>query len=232
MGDIHRATENGIDIVCVNKKFAKLNGYEYMRARTIFLENKKINALPIVDVNNRLIGDYSRWDDLIWTFEINNLKNGEYEKIFKEKMKRLVFIDAGELFHENNILMEKYRLCVENMGVETEVVQRKEFIEVIDRNDYVIFGSEDVKRGVVTLYRDILGRNFDFQKIRTLKQIDDYINWEINRVLNNMIGDSIAENIVSNLMDSGIFLMTLQVTGSGSIYWENLDSNIKKNVLK
>jgi hypothetical protein len=144
----------------------------------------------------------------------------------------LVFIDAGELFHENNILMEKYRLCVENMGVETEVVQRKEFIEVIDRNDYVIFGSEDVKRGVVTLYRDILGRNFDFQKIRTLKQIDDYINWEINRVLNNMIGDSIAENIVSNLMDSGIFLMTLQVTGSGSIYWENLDSNIKKNVLK
>jgi citrate lyase synthetase len=41
-----------------------------MRARKLFLENAKINALPVVDEENRLLGDYTRWDDHLAACEV------------------------------------------------------------------------------------------------------------------------------------------------------------------
>jgi citrate lyase synthetase len=70
MGDIGRAADEGRDFVKINKNFTKLSGREYMRARKLFLENAKINALPVVDEENRLLGDYTRWDDHLAACEV------------------------------------------------------------------------------------------------------------------------------------------------------------------
>lgn len=65
MGDIARAKEEGAESVVINRNFTRLLGTEYMKARRIFSEKENINALPVVDEKNVLLGDYARWDDLV-----------------------------------------------------------------------------------------------------------------------------------------------------------------------
>lgn len=64
MGDVARAKETGLGYVVINKNFTRVMKNEYMEARRIFCEKENINALPVVDENNVLLGDYKRWDDL------------------------------------------------------------------------------------------------------------------------------------------------------------------------
>ncbi len=63
-GDILRV-HKGNTQVQVNKNFTFLHPGESMKARTIFKERESINALPVITKENFLIGDYTRWDDLI-----------------------------------------------------------------------------------------------------------------------------------------------------------------------
>lgn len=65
MGDIARASVSGADCVIVNKHFTCIFYDGYMKARNLFCERNNINALPVADKNNVLLGDYSRWDDLL-----------------------------------------------------------------------------------------------------------------------------------------------------------------------
>ncbi len=78
MGDIHRAKVEDRTTVKINKSFTFLQGYEYMKARKIFLENDKINALPIVDEEQRLLGDYTRWVDAFSGYKFDFLSGNKY----------------------------------------------------------------------------------------------------------------------------------------------------------
>lgn len=63
MGDIARASANQETAVTVNTRFTRLCGYGYMKAKQIFKDRAAINAIPVVDAEGRLVGDYVRWDD-------------------------------------------------------------------------------------------------------------------------------------------------------------------------
>ena len=65
MGDIARAREMGLDAVFVNRCFTHILPNEYMKARKVFRERNNVNAIPITE-EEVLLGDYSRWDDLLF----------------------------------------------------------------------------------------------------------------------------------------------------------------------
>lgn len=64
-GDIAFAGYEGKKAVSINRKFTSVKLNEYMKVRQIFEEKKKINAVPVIDESGRLLGDYTRWDDLL-----------------------------------------------------------------------------------------------------------------------------------------------------------------------
>ena len=82
MGDVERAHKAKKDYVVVNKRFTSVKSNEYMRVKQIFKDNDKINALPVVNDCNELIGDYARWDDLIAANELEQLVTNKYAADF------------------------------------------------------------------------------------------------------------------------------------------------------
>ena len=65
MGDIVRERKDGKNSgsISIHKQFTSVLEHEYMRARRIFQERENINAIPVIDKNNVLLGEYSRWYD-------------------------------------------------------------------------------------------------------------------------------------------------------------------------
>lgn len=64
MGDICRARDKGNNFVMVNTQFMCATGMSYMHVKKVFEENKYINALPVLDKDGRLLGNWIRWDDI------------------------------------------------------------------------------------------------------------------------------------------------------------------------
>ena len=64
MGDIARACRKNSSCVAVNKNYSFVSKEEYAKARKIFREQANRNAFPVVDNAHKLVGEYSRWDDL------------------------------------------------------------------------------------------------------------------------------------------------------------------------
>lgn len=64
LGDILHQTRNGR--VRINKKFTVLTGYNIIKAHDIFRTRKNIHKIPVVNEEKELLGDYSRWDDMLF----------------------------------------------------------------------------------------------------------------------------------------------------------------------
>ena len=56
--------ENGE--VTVNRTFTKQIGYNVIEAHEIFHKKSRIHKIPVVDDTDELLGDYSRWNDLLY----------------------------------------------------------------------------------------------------------------------------------------------------------------------
>jgi hypothetical protein len=204
MGDIGRAANEGRDFVKVNKKFTKLSGREYMRARRLFLENDKINALPVVDEENRLLGDYTRWDDHLAACECYT---GKYAKAFWESKKKVALVMPGEQFPGKKARMEQWKSYLDAMGCVTEIVRHEEIMEANDRNDIVLFADQDELRGMMITYAAILGTPYEKQTFAAFESANDDIRgyiWEALR----------------NIQASGIYLITMNFDfKSAKDYW-------------
>ncbi len=74
MGDIKRASHSGLGFVDVNVDFTYVLLGEYMKARYLFHVKKNINAVPVLDTDGDLVGEYNRWSDLLQNGE--NLRGG------------------------------------------------------------------------------------------------------------------------------------------------------------
>ena len=62
VGDIFRGY--GCKSIEINTKFTKLSSWNAIKAKKLFADFKNIHKIPIVDMDGRLLGDYSRWDDM------------------------------------------------------------------------------------------------------------------------------------------------------------------------
>lgn len=98
MGDIVRAKLEGKTCVNINRKFTSVKSDEYMKARQLFKENKKINAVPVIDENGRLLGDYVRWDDLLALEYMDSFENNQYIADFWKSNNYVALVKPCDIF--------------------------------------------------------------------------------------------------------------------------------------
>lgn len=104
MGDIKRASEDNKDYVTVNRCFTYVRPNQYMRAKQIFESKNRINALPVVNDSNELLGYYSRWDDFESINDFEQLNKGV--EAFFEKTKNFALVRPCKKFVKKQELMQ------------------------------------------------------------------------------------------------------------------------------
>ena len=109
-GDIWRACRKQQTEVAINREFMSLRYGEYMKAKTIFEENESINALPVVTNGNILIGDYTRWDDLLILEYLINVVCGQTDDIWEDR-KRVALVCPGRILQTDSVLLN----CLESI---------------------------------------------------------------------------------------------------------------------
>ena len=214
MGDVHRTTLEGRRHVEINKTFTYLRGFEYIHARKLFLENNKINALPIIDEDNNLLGDYSRWDDAFSGYCFDFLKGNIYSDIVWKKYRNVAIVKPSCNYALKEKLLQMWYAFFMSVGIEIEIIQKQNIIEAFNEKDLVFFTDEDEIRGLGTLFEDILDKDFDWSRAKTLEAIGE------------SVGDAMGENIIRDIMNSGVYVMTLQIKQKGD-YWKNLYKEIQ-----
>ncbi len=220
MGDIHRAHDEGKDFVMINKKFTSVSPGEYMRAKQIFKDNDKINALPVIDANQKLLGDYSRWDDLISINGFERLKANKYAEEFWKKNRKFALVSPCKEFAKKRELMQTWRDDLLEAGLQVSVIDREDVMGIFDIVDYVLFTDEDELRGTGTLYHDILNKEFNWCKAKTFDSIGEAID------------EAVGNAILGAVLAKGIHIFTLNVEDNQSDYWKTLQKDIENKFSK
>ncbi len=217
MGDVRRAKENNRSSIDINTSFTCLHGYEYMKARKLFLENDKINALPIVDEEHKLIGDYSRWDDVFWGYNFAFLMGNKYTDMFWKKCRKVAIVQPSKQIHKKMKMVKKWEVFLRTLGIEIEIIEQHDIVKAFDDKDMLFFTDEDEIRGLETLY-GILDKKLKWGQAKTLNTIEE--------VIADVIADVIEENILRDLMDRGVYVTTIEMCCNENIYWKNFNHEI------
>lgn len=204
-GDVSRAYENGLDSVCINKKFVYLYLGEYLKAKVIFAERENISAIPVLTRKNRLLGEYSRWDELlILEYELNTIKNG---RIFVcDDEKRIALVRPGKYSMKRQKVYEDFKGYLESQNIPVVCIDYLDAALYADKVDLILFVDENESRACWTLLKMVLkNKNQVKDKIRT------YFNCRVKT--ESYLYDQCA-NYLKTLYDKGINIiaMTLDVT--------------------
>lgn len=124
MGDVHRAKKENKSSVAINTSFTFLHGYEYIKARKIFLENGRINALPIVDEEYKLIGDYSRWDDDFSGYRLGLWNDNRYLDKFLEKYSKVAIVEPNKTITKKMKTIEAWKDFFEAHNIQVEIIHK------------------------------------------------------------------------------------------------------------
>lgn len=211
-GDIARAREKGDTRVGTNKNFTVLHWGEHVKARSIFTGRSSINALPVVDNDGALLGNYSRWNDTVWlksnvTFMINLFINDRYYE--KEN---LVFIKPGKAYKEKQEVFKEFErngIC----GIEWEELSSLE-----DESATVLFYDEDEIRAALTIYWSLVGTKLTGKRFITYKQ---YYGELQQRFFYDRVND-----ILKEMQEKGVHVLTFGY--EQGVYLDTLRSEIKK----
>jgi cytidyltransferase-like protein len=223
-GDIHRAADAGGSFVKVNKNFTKLNGREYMRARALFWKNENINALPVVDEEDKLLGDYTRWEDHLQAFDFDF---GRFAKAFWKTRNRVALVQPGDYVPRKRERMEQWKSYLEAMGCRTEVVDHRKIVEANAANDIVLFVDQDEVRGMHAFYTSILRMLPDMLKLKLTLTCATFEH------VSNEMRNNYMDEFLQKIQASGVYLMTIQFAhASTNEYWADFYSQIHAKYAK
>lgn len=159
--DIYKAYENGMDRVKITINFSFVRIGEYMRAKKIFDEKRRVNALPIVSEDNSLIGDYTRWDDFRWLDNKVNICKGGYNIDGWFDGQIIAFVQSNNITKEkmklNNILKEQ----LAKQNVEVYCMNFREALQRLEDFDIFIFIDENEICSFQILLFLTLGRQYE-----------------------------------------------------------------------
>ena len=161
MGEVF--CQNYCGEIKINRYFTTVTGFSIYKAYEIFKRNKKINKIPVVNEHGELIGDYSRWDDLLF-IERNNMRdmNKEVVKKFVEPYEAVYVAEPVFDNVPNYIgLINKLKY----FHIEYKLLKKQFIGKKLLQNALCIFLTEDEKRGTQCLYaNDFL--EFESKNIR------------------------------------------------------------------
>ena len=149
MGDIARGIEEKADCIAVNTHFTFILCGEQMKARKIFHDKININALPVVNEDNVLLGAYSRWDDLLINRYILRAHWGG--GVQTDWHRHIAFVRPREIFEEKQQIFEECYKYLELRGVIVEVIKPEDVLDWIEQVEWMLFVDEDEQRAIDTL---------------------------------------------------------------------------------
>ncbi len=163
MGDIARADKENAAYVTVNKKFTWIRPKEYMKARNIFREKTNINALPVVNEKQELMGAYARWDDFLAGYMC------EGNHFLFNLGKRVALVRPCCLYKDKRKMSGIFCHNLLSMGFNAKEIEQSEVLDDINSVDRVLFCDEDEWRAVDTLFTHLLHKKYPREKLMTYK---------------------------------------------------------------
>lgn len=215
-GDIRRAHEAEKSELIINKSFTCVTEKEYMRVKKVFHENIKINALPVIDKMGKLLGEYARWDDKLFSFKpLDFLMDKYVVKFLRGGQNKLALVVPCDKFEWKKRQFDKWSVALVDTGFQVEIINRDSVIAAFENNNYVIFMDEDERRGTGTLFKYILGKNFNWKQSLTCKSIG------------GIMRDTMGESILKSLQEKGVHVLTMKYVDNNSEYWRCLQRDLK-----
>lgn len=217
MGDVVRADDEGKKAVCINRKFTSVKPSEYMKVRQIFQEKEAINAVPVVDENGRLSGEYTRWDDLLVLEYLNLFDEHPYlvEFLRGGENNYIALVKPNDFYEEKQRLMEKWKSKLDKLGVRVEIIDRMSVPEYIAKVDLVLFTDQDEWRGSITLTQKIYHKKLIVDKLYTFKGV-------LEKVRKTILLD--IDKCLKYIKEKGVHILVLQIKDNGSEYYHRLVS--------
>lgn len=144
---LHRGRNGEVPI---NKDFTMLVGYNVIKAREFFQRRKKVHKIPVVDIQGKLIGDYSRWDDMLF------VKRNQRFMMNQEIVQKILCVyDAvylAEPVENKNVYYLALLEYLKQAQIRYEILKKEAIGERLMENAVCIFLSEDERRGTQALY--------------------------------------------------------------------------------
>ncbi len=133
------------EYIKINTEFSQITNWNFMQAKHIFMENNKINKIPVVNADCILMGDYSRWDDelIIRHFISDNMKS---LLLMNLMVKNKVYI-----VHYENRQGEEFRLHLDSKLIQNVGIQDVE--NYCGEDAVFLFENEDERRAVECYYK-------------------------------------------------------------------------------
>lgn len=149
LGDLlHHSTETGVQI---NRVYTALNSYNVIKAHKIFKTKLNINKIPIVNAQGKLLGDYSRWDDMLYIERNQELLM--QKEIVQRILKAYQTVYVIEPTESNKSYYYQLIDYLRQFEIQYIILNKKQISERQLENNLCIFLNEDERRGVQCLYR-------------------------------------------------------------------------------
>lgn len=164
--------QKGNTLVKVNRSFTVLKKrggvekYEAIEACKIFKERFRIHKIPLVNDAGELLGDYSRWDDVIYV-ERNweQLVQGEILKEVLNLYEGVYIIEPAGGEVPQYMRLKRYMDCFE---ISYKVLPKEQICEKLEEKAICIFQSDDERRGIQCLY-GLVSRPYDSRGYNTFR---------------------------------------------------------------
>lgn len=175
-GDIYRAFDQKQQSVRVNEEFTYLYPGEYLKARAIFEENERINAIPIVTTDNVLTGEYLRWNDLmLLENSLKTLGGGQNGALDLNTGQRIAFVRPCRLHKKKQELFALVLNRMSGVGLHVTCITHMEVCQYLENFDRIIFIDENELRACKTLLILVCGKdNWAESKLSLCKDVFGY----------------------------------------------------------
>lgn len=161
MGDIARTDKKGKNNVLINTRFTYVYSENNMSVRDIFSKKKSINAIPVVDINNSVVGAYERWDNLKCE-RIFGGGEGEYNE-------KIVLVRPCRIFADKQTYFMHFYNYLISLGISVECIEHREVLKYVDKETLILLADEDERRAIDTFVKYIMHQNLK-RELKTYKQ--------------------------------------------------------------
>ena len=177
LGDICRAYGEGRDKVDINRHFISIHYGEYMKAKQIFKEKEQINALPVITEDNVLIGDYTRWDDLLVLEHLIDVDNGQCVESRKNEQ-HIILVHPGHKFNARKNVYDIFNEYLKMQNISVKCIEHSEVADYIEIADELLFVDENEIRACKTRLK-VMSQGYS-KKIKNLKTYKGIFHRDVN----------------------------------------------------
>ena len=148
LGDILYHTFNGE--THINKEYAALTSFDVLKAHEIFRKKRNIHKIPVINEQGELVGDYSRWDDLLY-IERSHMYLMKKEAVIKVLSSYVAVYLIEPLENDNPIFIQFIRY-LNQFQIVYKILQKSQIGEKLTEKSICVFFTEDERRGMQCLY--------------------------------------------------------------------------------